>query len=69
MLKLRAHHSGKFAPRENNPLYGKKEQPVQHYITSYNKVFTMHFTDRPYHQTINMVMLTTRLTSDHMHVD
>ena len=22
MLKLRAHHSGKFAPRENNPLYG-----------------------------------------------
>ena len=22
LLKLRAHHSGKFAPRENNPLYG-----------------------------------------------
>ena len=39
-------------------------QLVQHYINSYNKVFIMHyFTARPYHQTIDTVMLTT-MTND-----
>ena len=38
LLKLRVHHLGKFAPRENNPLYGMSLVPCAYLACiSYNK--------------------------------